>query len=191
MPAAHRNLGNDDAETAFEAGGHQGIDTPIRLTINEIIKVAGLALMPPLIENPAALKVFREEISQFPIGRLAKFSFLDVAAHDDVVPEGLFVALFQAKDSFSLYLLEKQGIARLDVLSYISHGLVELPPPNEDDDSEEDEENLLDVVPDPAKVTRSALQNAASIASMLLTTETLISDLPEKEKMAAPPMPEY
>src|SRR5438094_5532047 len=94
VPAAHRNLGNDDAETAFEAGGHQGIDTPIRLTINEIIKVAGLALMPPLIENPAALKVFREEISQFPIGRLAKFSFLDVAAHDDVVPEGLFVALF-------------------------------------------------------------------------------------------------
>jgi chaperonin GroEL len=44
---------------------------------------------------------------------------------------------------------------------------------------------------DPAKVTRSALQNAASIASMLLTTETLISDLPEKEKAPAPPMPEY
>jgi chaperonin GroEL len=52
-------------------------------------------------------------------------------------------------------------------------------------------ENLLEVVPDPLKVTRSALQNAASIASMLLTTETLISDIPEKEKMAAPPMPDY
>jgi len=53
-------------------------------------------------------------------------------------------------------------------------------------------ENLLDVVPDPAKVTRSALQNAASIASMLLTTETLVSDLPEKDKgPAAPPMPDY
>jgi chaperonin GroEL len=38
---------------------------------------------------------------------------------------------------------------------------------------------------DPAKVTRSALQNAASIASMLLTTECLVADLPEKEK----PMP--
>ncbi len=35
---------------------------------------------------------------------------------------------------------------------------------------------------DAAKVTRSALQNAASIAAMVLTTETLISDLPEKEK---------
>jgi chaperonin GroEL len=52
-------------------------------------------------------------------------------------------------------------------------------------------ENLLEVVPDPTRVTRSALQNAASIASMLLTTETLISDLPEKEKMPSPPMPDY
>jgi len=40
---------------------------------------------------------------------------------------------------------------------------------------------------DPAKVTRSGLQNAASIAGMLLTTETIITDLPEKEK--APAMP--
>ena len=34
---------------------------------------------------------------------------------------------------------------------------------------------------DPAKVTRSALQNAASIASMILSTECLITDLPEPE----------
>ncbi len=40
---------------------------------------------------------------------------------------------------------------------------------------------------DPKKVTRSALQNAASIAGLLLTTECLISDIPEKEKPA--PMP--
>ena len=38
---------------------------------------------------------------------------------------------------------------------------------------------------DPAKVTRSALQNAASIASLLLTTECTVTDIPEKE----PPMP--
>ncbi len=44
---------------------------------------------------------------------------------------------------------------------------------------------------DPAKVTRSALQNAASIAAMILTTEALITDLPEKEKPAAPAMPDY
>ena len=39
---------------------------------------------------------------------------------------------------------------------------------------------------DAAKVTRSALQNAASIAAMVLTTETLITDLPEKEQAGAP-----
>jgi chaperonin GroEL len=45
---------------------------------------------------------------------------------------------------------------------------------------------------DPLKVTRSALENAASIATMILTTETLITEIPEKEKAAAaPPMPEY
>ncbi len=41
---------------------------------------------------------------------------------------------------------------------------------------------------DPAKVTRSALQNAASIAAMVLTTETLVADKPE-EKPAAPAQP--
>ena len=40
---------------------------------------------------------------------------------------------------------------------------------------------------DPAKVTRTALQNAASIAGMLLTTEAIISEIPKKEK--APAMP--
>src|SRR5437763_902408 len=40
---------------------------------------------------------------------------------------------------------------------------------------------------DPTKVTRSALQNAASIAGLLLTTEALVTELPEKEK--TPPMP--
>jgi chaperonin GroEL len=42
-------------------------------------------------------------------------------------------------------------------------------------------------VVDPKKVTRSALQNAASIAGLLLTTECLITDLPEKEKPAPAP----
>ena len=51
---------------------------------------------------------------------------------------------------------------------------------------------VKDGVIDPAKVTRGALENAASIAAMILTTEALITDVPEKEGMpAAPPMPEY
>ena len=42
-------------------------------------------------------------------------------------------------------------------------------------------------VVDPTKVTRSALQNAASISGLLLTTEAIITELPEKDK--TPPMP--
>jgi chaperonin GroEL len=42
-------------------------------------------------------------------------------------------------------------------------------------------------ITDPTKVTRSAVENAVSIAAMILTTEALITDIPEKEK--APPMP--
>jgi chaperonin GroEL len=44
---------------------------------------------------------------------------------------------------------------------------------------------------DPTKVTRSAVQNAASIAGLLLTTESLITDIPEKKGAGTPPMPDY
>jgi chaperonin GroEL len=45
---------------------------------------------------------------------------------------------------------------------------------------------------DPAKVTKGALQNAASIAAMILTTEALVTDVPEKDRApSAPPMPDY
>ena len=40
---------------------------------------------------------------------------------------------------------------------------------------------------DPAKVARTALQNAASIAALMLTTEALVAEIPEKK--SAPPMP--
>ena len=43
---------------------------------------------------------------------------------------------------------------------------------------------------DPAKVTRSAIENAASIASMLLTTEALVVDKPDKKGAGAPAMPD-
>jgi len=44
---------------------------------------------------------------------------------------------------------------------------------------------------DPAKVTKGALENAASIAAMILTTEALVTDVPEKEKQSPMPPPEY
>ncbi len=45
------------------------------------------------------------------------------AGKDEIQPEDLLVALFQAKDSKALLLLVQQGIERLDVLNYISHGI--------------------------------------------------------------------
>ncbi|MGB0291715.1 MAG: TCP-1/cpn60 chaperonin family protein, partial [Luteolibacter sp.] len=47
------------------------------------------------------------------------------------------------------------------------------------------EDLIASGVVDPTKVTRSALQNAASISGLLLTTECLITDIPEPEPAAA------
>jgi len=62
--------------------------------------------------------------------------------------------------------------------------------------TEEIEDMVKARIVDPAKVVRSALENAASIASMLLTTEALVAEKPEPEKAPAGPpsgggMPEY
>jgi chaperonin GroEL len=54
--------------------------------------------------------------------------------------------------------------------------------------TEEYEDLVKAGVIDPAKVTRTALQNAASIAGLMLTTEATVSEIPE-EKKSAPPMP--
>ena len=40
---------------------------------------------------------------------------------------------------------------------------------------------------DPTKVTRTALQNAASIAGLMLTTEAMVAEIPEKKAAAGPP----
>jgi chaperonin GroEL len=51
--------------------------------------------------------------------------------------------------------------------------------------------DLLDMgVIDPTKVTRTALQNAASVASLILTTDATVAEAPKEEKAAAPAMPE-
>jgi chaperonin GroEL len=56
--------------------------------------------------------------------------------------------------------------------------------------TEEYEDLVKAGVIDPTKVTRTALQNAASIASLLLTTEAVVAEMPEeKKRVAAPPMP--
>ena len=55
----------------------------------------------------------------------------------------------------------------------------------------EDYGDMLEMgIIDPTKVTRSALQNAASIAGLMITTEVMVSELPEPEKSATPAMPD-
>jgi chaperonin GroEL len=58
-----------------------------------------------------------------------------------------------------------------------------------DASSEEYTDMISAGILDPAKVTRTALQNAASISALMLTTEALVSEIPEEEKaQAGPPM---
>ena len=63
------------------------------------------------------------------------------AGKDEIQPIDLLVAIFQSKDSHALYALSQQGIERLDVLNYISHGVkkdeVEEPPVEEESESAE------------------------------------------------------
>jgi len=56
---------------------------------------------------------------------------------------------------------------------------------------EEFSDLLKDGIIDPTKVVRTALQNAASVAGLLLTTEAAIAEKPEKKQAAAPSMPDY
>jgi chaperonin GroEL len=44
---------------------------------------------------------------------------------------------------------------------------------------------------DPVKVVRTALENAASIAGYLLTSEVIVTEIPEKKEKSAPMPPEY
>ncbi len=50
----------------------------------------------------------------------------------EVLVSNVLVALFSEKDSHAVYFLTKQGITRLDVVSYISHGISKLPPESEE-----------------------------------------------------------
>jgi chaperonin GroEL len=56
-----------------------------------------------------------------------------------------------------------------------------------DADKEEYTNLMARGIIDPAKVTRAAVENGASVATMILTTESLVTDIPEKDK--TPPMP--
>jgi chaperonin GroEL len=51
------------------------------------------------------------------------------------------------------------------------------------------EDLMMTGIVDPTKVTRFALQNAASVAGLLMTTEAMVAEKPKKDKSSAPTMP--
>jgi ATP-dependent Clp protease ATP-binding subunit ClpA len=64
-------------------------------------------------------------VATLSIQRLIQRALFQVqsAGKDEIQPADLFIAMFQAKDSHALYCLTKQGIERLDVLNFVSHGI--------------------------------------------------------------------
>jgi ATP-dependent Clp protease ATP-binding subunit ClpA len=64
-------------------------------------------------------------IATLGVQRLVQRAMFQVqsAGKTEIAPVDLLVAIFQAKDSWSLYLLTQQGVDRLDVISFVSHGL--------------------------------------------------------------------
>jgi ATP-dependent Clp protease ATP-binding subunit ClpA len=68
--------------------------------------------------------IVEHPVATLSIQRLIQRALFHVqsAGKDEILPEDLFVALFQAKDSYALHLLKKQGVERLDVVEYVSHG---------------------------------------------------------------------
>ena len=93
------------------------------------------------------------------------------AGKDEIQPEDLLIALFQAKESKALLLLAQQGIERLDLLNYISHGIRKDKENQTDGPSLEDEEHTDESTEEsddrqttkspPAKVTEDPLSQYA------------------------------
>ncbi len=93
------------------------------------------------------LKFFEENIESLPeesdvdpqqtsgFRRVLQRAAMHVQSNGKDIVEGrnFLVALFREKDSHALYFLQKQGISRLDVLNYISHGISKVQPDEEDE----------------------------------------------------------
>ncbi len=66
---------------------------------------------------------------------------IQASGKSEITPAHVLVALFSEKDSHSVYYLQKQGITRLDIVSYISHGIRKLPAESEGEEMLATEEN--------------------------------------------------
>lgn len=90
----------------------------------------------PHMKEAGAADQGEQPVATLAVQRMIQRALFQVqsSGKDEIRPSDLFVALFQAKDSHALFLILKQGIQRLDVLNYVSHGL------KRDDDSSEESE---------------------------------------------------
>src|SRR6185437_15709922 len=81
-------------------------------------------------------------VATLSIQRLIQRALFQVqsAGKDEIQPIDLLVALFQAKESYALQLLTAQGVERLDVLQYVSHGVRERDPEEEEPVNPDDPE---------------------------------------------------
>ncbi|MBL7078318.1 chaperonin GroEL [Candidatus Shapirobacteria bacterium] len=95
----------------------------------------------------------------------------------------------QALEQPTRWLAKNSGKDDGYVLNIIEEKMVKMPDFGYNALTDKFESMIKAGVLDPLKVSRSALQNAASVAAMVLTTEVLISDIPEKEEDKTPGMP--
>lgn len=119
----------DIAETVRACGGDPvGLRAEINLYLKREI---------PHMKDVGTSDDGEQPVATLAVQRMIQRSLFQVqsSGKDEIRPSDLFVALFQAKDSQALYLIQKQGIQRLDVLNYVSHGM------KRDDDRGEDSES--------------------------------------------------
>lgn len=112
---------------------------------------------PPPKVNPAE-STEEEDILHHPVATLSiqrmiqrALFHVQSAGKDEILPEDLFIAIFQSKDSFALNALTAVGISKIDALNYFSHGTTK-------NDSDDDETGLLERTPtdktSPAKINK-------------------------------------
>lgn len=76
-------------------------------------------------EADASKPEFENPVATLGVQRLVQRALLQVqsSGKGEIQPVDLFIAIFQAKDSWALYTLQQQSVDRLDVLNFVSHGL--------------------------------------------------------------------
>ena len=126
-------LAEEEIRDTIEACG--GRSTELRLGLEEYLAREIPKAQPAMGDSEKAEPTpIEHPVATLSIQRLIQRALFHVqsAGKDEIQPIDLFVAIYQAKDSHALFLLQEQGVERLDVLGFVSHGI------KKDEDSEEE-----------------------------------------------------